>query len=365
MKKTMIAKAVALALCCALGLAGCGKTPSGENGKTPSDTLSGTTIKFYSWGNETEVELTRALVEEFNKTNPDGIKVELTPIPSGDYETKVTNTLRGRNVPDVIIAGDGEIKNWIEQGGIAPLDDYAAASDQIDLDAMWQDGVNRYRYDVTSHKGGTGKLYGIVRDYSPSVLYYNKDAMKAVGINCISLSREESEATYGTSESYFEKDGQLYFNNQIALNWDSFLALSQKLTSNTAAPVRNDKSITKYGLYAIYWFGFGWSVGGDCLEWVEDASLSTGGKYEFTLFDETKNYIVKADQELTLNGKTYQAGQIVSYSDKSHLTTEQKALCTELPSQMEAVFCRSLREAWGFSQAGCFRLQFHLRAVFQ
>ena len=333
MRKTRVTKVVAFILCCAIGLAGCGKEPSDEE----TEKTSNATIKFYSWGNETEIDLTRALVEEFNEMNVDGIKVEFTPIPSGDYETKVSNSLRGRNVPDVIIAGDGEIKNWIEQGGIAQLDEYAAKSETIHLESMWEDGVNRYRYDVEAHKGGTGNLYGIVRDYSPSVLYYNKDAMAAVGIDCISLSREESAATYGTEEAYFEKDGTLYFNNQIALDWDSFLALSQKLTSNTAAPVRNDKSITKYGLYAIYWFGFGWSVGGDCLEWVEDASLPTGGKYEFTLFDETKNYIVNENNTVTVNGRTYQAGEIVSYSDKAQLTAADQALCTELPSQMEAM----------------------------
>lgn len=81
------------------------------------------------------------------ETNSDGITVEFTPIPSGDYETKVTNALRGRNVPDVIVAGDGEIKSWIEKGGIATLDDYVAESEELDLEAMWPDAVNRYRYD--------------------------------------------------------------------------------------------------------------------------------------------------------------------------------------------------------------------------
>lgn len=288
-------------------------------------------------GNETEIEVTRELVEEFNEINEDGITVEFTPIPSGDYETKVTNALRGKNVPDVIVAGDGEIKSWIEKGGIAVLDDYAAESETLNIDGMWEDAVNRYRYDLDSRKGGTGNLYGIVRDYSPSALYYNVDAMKAVGITCISLTEEESVQQYGTKEAYFEQDGEIYFNNKIALNWDSFLTLAQKLTSNTTAPIRNNQSITKYGVYDIYWFCFGWSVGGNCLEWVEDDSLATGGKYEFTLFDETKNYKVAEGNTVTVGHNTYEAGNIISYSDKKFLTEEQKAGCLELPSQMEAM----------------------------
>ena len=131
---------------------------------------NGKTISFYTWGNETEISIFRSLVDEFNKTNEDGIIVKMTPIPSGDYETKIDNVLRGRNVPDVIVAGDGEIKPWIEQGGIEPLDSYVASSDVIDLEKIWEDGINRYRYDVAARKGGQGELYGIMRDYSPSVL---------------------------------------------------------------------------------------------------------------------------------------------------------------------------------------------------
>ena len=152
------------------------------------------------------------------------------------------------------------------------------ASEVISLDEMWSDGINRYRYDVNARKGGQGELYGIMRDYSPSVLFYNIDAMNAVGITCISMSKEESLATYGDDSAYFTYQGEEYFNNQVALNWDELLTLSQRTTSNTTAPVRNNESITKYGLYVINWFCFGWSVGANCLEWVPNSELSTGGK---------------------------------------------------------------------------------------
>ena len=75
-----------------------------------------TKISFFSWGNETEINIFDQLVEKFNTTNTDNIYVEFTEVPSGDYETKITTSLMGRNVPDVIVAGDGEIKPWIERG---------------------------------------------------------------------------------------------------------------------------------------------------------------------------------------------------------------------------------------------------------
>ena len=298
---------------------------------------NGKTISFYTWGNETEITIFRSLVEEFNTTNTDGITVKMTPVPSGDYEMKIDNVLRGRNVPDVIVAGDGEIKPWIEEGGIEELDSYVANSSVIDLSKMWVDGVNRYRYDIASRKGGEGKLYGIMRDYSPSVLFYNIDAFEAVGINCISISQEESLTKYKDASAYFTYEGEEYFNNKVALNWVELLTLSQKLTSHTKAPVRNDDSITEFGLYVINWFCFGWSVGANCLEWVPDSSLSTGGKYEFTLFDQMKNYIVKEGNTVTVIGNTYSEGSIISYGDKVNLTPADKELCLELPSSMDAM----------------------------
>ena len=340
--KKRILKLVCL-LCSAIllfGVTACGSNTTG-NSKS---------INFWGYGTEVELELTRELVAEFNATNTQGITVNYTPVRTGDYEQKIRNALAGRSVPDVIMAGDGEIKPWIERGGLATLDEFAAASDVIDIDAMYQEGVNRFRYDIDQRRGGEGDLYGILRDLSPTALFYNKKAFAAVGVEILTLSAEEQMEQYGTDAAYFEHNGQKYFSNQIALNWDELLELSQLLTSNEEAPVRNDRSITKYGIYVTNWFGFGWSVGGDCLEWVEDPSLPRGGKYEFTLFDETANYSVKEDQTVTVNGTTYTAGQIIEYTDKDDLTEADKAKCYELPSQLDAMeYFVDLSANWGVS----------------
>ncbi len=301
------------------------------------DTGGKTKLSFFSWGNETEVIITNRLVEQFNAENTDNIEVVFTQIPSGDYETKVNNALRGRNVPDVLIAGDGEIKAWIEAGGLEPLDAFVEKSATVKLDDMWEDGVNRYRYSTTTKRGGEGKLYGIMRDYSPSVIYYNLNAMRAVGVTPISLTPQQSLATYGDASAYFTHDGKEYFNNQVPLDWDELKTLSQKLTSNVHAPVRNNDSITKFGLYVANWFSLGWSVGGDSLKWVSDASLPTGGKYEFSLFDEEPNYIVKDGESVTVNGTLYAANEIIEYGDRKHLTDSDKAKLTVLPSMLEAL----------------------------
>ena len=67
-----------------LSLASCG-----------GDDNSGVTkLSFFSWGNETETKLNEELVSQFNEMHKGEIEVKFTPVPSGDYETKINNVLR-------------------------------------------------------------------------------------------------------------------------------------------------------------------------------------------------------------------------------------------------------------------------------
>jgi len=56
MNKRNIVKIAAVLFAGAMMLTGCGKGDSGS--------AEDTTIQFYSWGNETEIEVTRELVKE-------------------------------------------------------------------------------------------------------------------------------------------------------------------------------------------------------------------------------------------------------------------------------------------------------------
>ena len=101
------------------------------------DTTEGKTkLVFFGWGNSAEVSLTEEFVDEFNASQ-DEIYVEYTPIASDSYATKIRNALSRSNVPDVIIAGDGEIKPWIEMDGLCELDEFIENSTVFDLDDFW------------------------------------------------------------------------------------------------------------------------------------------------------------------------------------------------------------------------------------
>ena len=86
------------------------------------------------------------------------------------------------------------------------------------------------------------------------------------------------------------------------MNWEEQRYLFKCFTKdyNTASP-------TKYGYVSEYWFNYGWSVGGDVVQY-------NGEKYDFTLTDTSKNYL--ATKAVTVNGKAYAAGEIIEYEDK-------------------------------------------------
>lgn len=307
-------------------LSGCGGNSDGR-----------TEITFYGWGNETEVSLTQKFVDDYNNSQNE-IKVNYTAIPSDDYGTKIRNALASRNPPDVLIAGDGEIKPWIENGGLASLDDFINNSEVFDLSDFWEEGQNRYLYNIETRTNGSGHYYGIMRDLSPTVLFYNKTAFKRVGVNCISLSKEECLSTYGVAKGFFEIEGVKYFNNQIPMNWDEMLELAKLNTSNSASPHQNNKATTTYGIHYVNWFSLGWSVGVDSVQFVKDENSKIGGRYEFSLNDTKPNYSVKEGQTISLsNGVTYQEKEVIAYDDRALLTEADKLNCYELPSAVEAM----------------------------
>ena len=100
------------------------------------------------------------------------------------------------------------------------------------------------------------------------------------------------------------------------MSWDECVTLAT-LVQNSAR--KTEKKSNIYGYFTEWWFNYGWSVGGDCIEYVEtDDPAYNGGYYDFTLMDSTKNYIVADDNAdgFTVNGTHYEAGEIISWQDK-------------------------------------------------
>ena len=355
----------ALMLSAAAGLAGC-KT-GGSKAKVE--------IVFWGNGDDNEHGVFQELVQQFNEMYEGEIFVNYELQPSDNYVDRVNAALgRTRATVDVLYIPDESIKSYATEGFLAPLDEYIESSTEIRLEDMWESAVERYRYDVdtTTTDGPNAHYYGLPKDIGPTVIFYNEDHFTAAGIKVISVAESDLEAfnagtlkdDRGRSKTeaglpadfdvkpmgYFEDStGQKWFNNQIPMSWDECRELAA-LVQNKQRELHGG-STQYYGYFTEWWFNYGWTVGGDCIEYVptDDAEYN-GGYWEFTIMEDTPNYIVADEaQPFTINGNTYQPGEILSWNDKlADVTAENKTIAdevtaaaaagqlNELPSQRDA-----------------------------
>ena len=346
MKKLTRLLALVLALIMSLTVfAACGKKPEksdveldDEGNVRPSDTVSN--VEFWINGDEYELEVFQDLVDRFNKQNPQ-IKVKLVQKPSDGYETAVQQALSGQKL-DVFYVGDSGYKSYAEQGLLYDITSLVENSSSYDLSKMWSNVITRYKYDVNSKLSGTasGRYYGVPKDIGPTVIYYNETEFEKAGVKIISVAKEDldaynngaaddrgnTKAAMGLSDvtvkeyGYFVVNGQKYFNNQIPMSWDETVELATILQNSMTNP-------NAYGYFTEWWFNYGWTVGGDCIQYIPSTDPAHGGGwYDFTLADGTPNFIVADDAgSVTVNGNTYKAGEILSYADKLGLTSTSAA----------------------------------------
>ena len=373
--KRLIALIMCMSMCLSMFVGCFGGNDKGDDGSIaddgtyrPSDTVAN--VEFWINGDEYELAVFSDLVERFNKKFEGEIKVKLVQKPSDGYENAVQTALSGSKL-DVFYVGDAGYKSYAEQGLLHDITDWVEKSSEYDLSKMWSNVVTRYKYDVNTKLSGTdsGRYYGVPKDIGPTVIYYNETEFEKAGIKIISVAAEDLEAYNNGAKDdrgntkaavgldgvtvkeygYFVANGQKYFNNQIPMSWDETVEISNIVQNSMTNP-------NAYGYFTEWWFNYGWSVGGDCIQFIPTTdSAYNGGWYDFTLADSTPNFIVADDvASVTVNGVTYKAGEIISYQDKlglkttaakqdysKEITAEVLALVAEgklnqLPSQREA-----------------------------
>lgn len=349
-----------------------------------------TKVTFWANGDNVETEVFKNLVKQFNEKYKGQIEVRMTNKSSDSYDTLLSTSLAGSSPPDVFYVGDSGYKAYAEEGYLLDITDYIKTSSTYVIEDMWDNVTERYKYDVNTGLTNTdsGRYYGVPKDLGPTVIYYNETYFKNAGITVISVDeaglaaynqggkddRGNTKTAVGLSASYevkekgfFKADGKYYFNNQIPMSWEETVEcanLVQTYMRKSKSEGGAGKS-SGYGYFTEWWFNYGWSVGGDCIEAIptDDANYR-GYYYDFTLMDNTPNYIVADDYEgtITVGSNTYTAGQIVEYTDKVDLSkyastpnpTElaknkgtysvtaqvknlvQEGVLNELPSQREA-----------------------------
>lgn len=124
-----------------------------------------TTIKFSSWGSESELAIIKPLLQEFEKENPD-IKVEFIHIPK-NYFQKLQLLVASNLTPDVIFINNLNEPLYAENNVFQNLSVFLQKDKTINKKDFFPQSLNAFTYK--------GNLYALPRDVSNLVVYYNKD----------------------------------------------------------------------------------------------------------------------------------------------------------------------------------------------
>ena len=312
-------------------------------------------VKFWVYGDESELEIYTIMTDEFNETygKENGIKVDISTKPPGNYESLIQTVSTSRSGPDVFLCIEDNFKKWVNMGFLTDMTQYLDAVNDIDVSDVYATTVDRLRYDVDNNTSNSDDpLYGLPLDTKPSALYYNESMFEKAGIIVISVDEENLDAwndgkvadnrgktradyeaehpelkgvtvpnkgyyrsiypyTVDVGWTYPDENEVLVFNNCIAMNWDEIEDLAMLFTPsyNTSAAAEFG---TDFGYFTEWWFNYGWSVGGDCL-----TDLSGNGDWNFSLLDYTPNFMVTGESYTgAYTGKTYTKGETLEHLDK-------------------------------------------------
>ncbi len=327
-----------------LGATGCGGGESGGRTK----------VKFLYTGTNVLMQQMKVLIDTYNdgQGKTDKIQIVPTPVVDSGYQGSVNNLIRGRNSPDIYMTRDEYFKVYTEH--YYDWNDYAGI-DNV-LEKTYDSISYRMRYNrETMTSNETDSLYALPFYNNISTLFYNKSIMQNMGITCISVPEDKldefnagtyrdlngkTKAEYNLTEKayargFFRYDNKnfvspatlddettyngstwvcpaagtvMVFNDQIPLSFDEVEDVGMYMTKS-----KNANSISDYGYYTEWWFNYGWSVGGDCME-----DIGGSGDFSYTLPDDSKNYIVNEGKSYTgeYTGKVYTAGQTLEWLDK-------------------------------------------------
>jgi sn-glycerol 3-phosphate transport system substrate-binding protein len=173
MKKHLILSVVLLAIAAVFSL--CGRHAAQQHAAQKKD---GVEIVFY-YPTQAGGSLARdmeAITAGFNAANNSGITV--IPVYSGNYKQTAQKALAGiaaGSGPQVVLSGMLDIVDYYEAGAVQNINSYIEAEG-----TAWRDDFISGFWD--SFIFGDNGVYGLPFQHSVCVLYYNKDMLKAAGM---------------------------------------------------------------------------------------------------------------------------------------------------------------------------------------
>jgi ABC-type glycerol-3-phosphate transport system substrate-binding protein len=155
-----------VALASASLLAACGS--SNASGSKAASAPSNKTITLWTFADM------KPQIQEYEKENPNGYKIQETVIPYADFQTKLDKVLGTSKAPDMVALDAGFVSKYVDSGMLADLAPYGVASAAKDA----------FPYTLDIGKDSSGKQVAISYQAAPGAVYYRSDLLqKYLGIS--------------------------------------------------------------------------------------------------------------------------------------------------------------------------------------
>jgi ABC-type glycerol-3-phosphate transport system substrate-binding protein len=137
-------------------------------------------LQFWHGQSQSQQTTLNALINQFNQSHP-GIQVTATYQGTySDLYKKVTAAIAAGTPPDLAIAYQNDVANYIQAGAVIPLDnlmnDPQIGFSQTDLKDIYPSFIDHYPQ-------AGNQVYSMAFMRSMEVMFYNADMLKAAGFN--------------------------------------------------------------------------------------------------------------------------------------------------------------------------------------
>jgi len=131
------------------------------------------TITLMMWGGAVEEQEVRGYLAAFNEVYPD---IEVQIIRPADYWPKLMSMLAAGTPPDVFYMGFPEFVTYHQLGALLDLQPYVEATPDFNAIDFFPGTLDAFRDRETGH------LFGVPKDWSTYVVYYNVAMFEEAGI---------------------------------------------------------------------------------------------------------------------------------------------------------------------------------------
>lgn len=208
-------------------------------------------LVFMYWGTPEEKATVLNYITNFLQQNPD-VSIEAIHVDSLSFGQKLKTMIAGGTPPDVFYLDIEDFGGLVSRGELLQLDDFLNRDrDEVKPEDFFEAPFNEFRYK--------GRLYGIAKDFTTLVLYYNMDMFKKFGVE-------------------FPNDNW---------TWNDFLNAAKKLTKD----LDGDGNIDQYGFVLETW-----------ANWWRNWVYANGGSF----FDEKGNFVLGKEPYLDKNAEAVQ-----------------------------------------------------------